>query len=68
MTALTFIAEPEPGVEKCEQLAELAPENPFATPAFARAERRFSGDPWLLGAPERTHWRSVVWRSCAAEG
>jgi hypothetical protein len=56
---MQFIAEPEPSDARARDVADLAPDNAFATAAFATARRRLGHRCWLLGLGVRTGLRSA---------
>ena len=50
--AVEFLAVPEPEPALLDELAALAPTNPFVTRAYAASRRGFGGQPWVIGVGE----------------
>jgi hypothetical protein len=53
---IVFQAEPEPSADLLEEVAALAPENPFYTPAYATAMRMAGEQPWMMALRDGGEW------------
>jgi hypothetical protein len=56
---IVFQAEPEPSTDLLEEVASLAPENPFYTPAYAAAMGMAGRQPWVLALRDGGEWLSA---------
>ena len=56
---IVFHAEPDPSTDLLEEVAALAPENPFYTPAYAAAMGMAGEQPWVLALRDGGQWLSA---------
>jgi len=57
--SIVFQAEPDPSTDLLEEVAALAPENPFYTPAYAAAMAAAGEQPWVLALRGGGQWLSA---------